>query len=292
MSIEENMDIVTEDCDSLVWGDVNEEVQEVQEEEEKPCYLIKPNVSYASALQGTKDQEEYESDDEPGYQQEETKNESKQETKRMCKFFNSRRGCNKGTDCTYLHEQQVCAFFVSEQGCSAAKDCPFIHDSNAIPSVTLKPCPNSNCKNLCIGKQCMQCHARMNPDTGDQHRRSNRDNRSSRDNRSYRHLSSREPYNSSSRFSNRDDNPKEDYRIRSTTRSSPRNHPYRSNSYAGREYPTRDENARVRACPETNCRNTCLGRRCRECHLRQIARSSMNNKREYRSDDGGFHDKQ
>ena len=55
---------------------------------------------------------------------------------------------------------RVCAFFTSEKGC-ARQQCPFVHDFTAPTSITLKPCPNADCSNMCIGKQCQACHLHM-----------------------------------------------------------------------------------------------------------------------------------
>jgi hypothetical protein len=42
-------------------------------------------------------------------------------------------------------------------------------------------------------------------------------------------------------------------------------------------------------CPEAGCRNTCLGRRCRDCHFRGQS-SSSTQPASYASDEGGFHE--
>jgi len=257
-------------------------------QEAEPSYVkhISPNISYASVASGipvpptmsvldaiySTDEVEV-THKEDREMEEEPRAEKKQ---RICKFFNSRKGCTKGDNCTFKHERQVCAFFSSSQGCSAGNDCPFIHDANATQSVRLKPCPNEHCTNLCIGKQCMQCHAAMKPEQTQRPRES----------RYRRTYSRRRPSRSPRRRS----------RSRSRSRSRDRRrggsrgyHPYRSRSYAGKEYRRRDD-SRIRACPEPGCRNTCLGRRCRECHFRSAARNSRNRNRDYRSDDDGFHD--
>jgi hypothetical protein len=164
---------------------------------------------------------------------------------RLCKFFNSKRGCLKKDRCTFLHERQVCAFYASSQGCNV-DNCPFIHDSSAVSKVQLKPCPNEDCTNLCIGKQCMKCHSSM-------------------------------PI-SRKRKDHRDASP--EARQKTTRRSPERSYKSRSRKpVASTQF-----SSKPKACPEPGCRNTCLGRRCRQCHLRDTSN------RQYQSDEGGFHD--
>lgn len=165
-------------------------------------------------------------------------------TPKPCKFYNSRRGCRQEDKCSFLHERQVCAFFVSDQGCHVY-ECPFMHVNDAAPKVVLKSCPNKNCTNLCIGKQCMKCHSEM--------KRYNT--------RYYGNKRIMGPYN----------------------HSSSRHRQYRSREYTGKEFRKRQ----VRSCPISGCRNTCIGRRCRECHIHN--RKSEKNYN-YKSDDGGYHE--
>lgn len=82
---------------------------------------------------------------------------------RICRFYNSFKGCRKGNACNFLHEKMPCAFFGSPQGCSYGDKCPFAHDPNATNTVQLKECPNEGCKSFCLSqsKQCMQCHSIM-----------------------------------------------------------------------------------------------------------------------------------
>jgi hypothetical protein len=77
-----------------------------------------------------------------------------------CKFYASRDGCKKGNRCTFSHvmDNPVCAFFNSTQGCTNGRGCAFVHSHTATASQLLHPCPNDECVNLCIGKQCMDCH--------------------------------------------------------------------------------------------------------------------------------------
>jgi hypothetical protein len=77
---------------------------------------------------------------------------------KTCRFFNSFRGCKNGDQCSFVHEKLPCAFFTSVQGCTYNEKCPFSHDVSDVSIVQLKNCPNQNCQNQCIGRQCMQCH--------------------------------------------------------------------------------------------------------------------------------------
>jgi hypothetical protein len=188
------------------------------------------------------------------------------EKKRLCKYVITRRGCDKAERCTFLHP--VCAFYVSEQGCTAGTKCQFKHDKDGTPLTQLKPCPNKSCANLCLGKQCMDCHSRMNRERSPKRQERRRTDsplpRKRSDDRSYRRS--------------------EDDAYRRRRQSSSPDHPYR------RTHVTRVTRVtRVRVCPEAGCKNTCLGRRCRECHLRSI-NTAGNSNREYRSDEGGYHE--
>lgn len=202
--------------------------------------------------------------------------------KHLCRFFNTRRGCDKGDACKFKHERQVCAFFSSTQGCTASDDCPFIHDTNKTPSVQLKPCPNKDCPNLCIGKQCMQCHNLMNSHQEHKVKFIHRD-------RSPRRHQSAGGYDKWNRRGYRTYHGSREFCDRRNNQSN--YYPYRSRSHTGREYPRKQH--RIHACPEPDCRNTCLGRRCRECHLNSRTKqhtSDCNPRGGYRSDEGGCHD--
>jgi len=83
------------------------------------------------------------------------------ENKPVCRFFNKKSGCKKGSDCDFAHNRLPCAFFTSEKGCNQGTRCPFTHDENAPRNTNLHQCPNENCDNLCIGKQCSDCHNAM-----------------------------------------------------------------------------------------------------------------------------------
>ena len=87
----------------------------------------------------------------------------------MCKFFNSKGGCRR-IGCHYEHIAVRCAFFVSPTGCKTGDACRWLHvENDRLPfpkpggGVTftppmIKPCPNQNCQNVCIGSQCRDCH--------------------------------------------------------------------------------------------------------------------------------------
>lgn len=226
--------------------------------------------------------------------------------KRICKFFNSKRGCIKGDKCVFLHQRQVCAFFNSDRGCSV-QECPFVHDKSAVSSVQLKPCPNVDCPNVCIGKQCMTCHGKMQAT-----QMQDRDDRRP----SSRTHQQRQQRRSSDVCGYKDDSSRRSYRRSNSppqghfTRPDRHRNRYRSRAHPGTEHPDRDtrangESRRPRRSgyyrstptsrPESGCRNNCKGRRCRECHLRNTALHNMENKdhsgdRQYHSDEGGFHD--
>ena len=225
------------------------------------------------------------------------------EKTRVCKYVVTRRGCDKGDACTFIHP--VCAFFASEQGCTAGDKCQFQHDKNNLPVAALKNCPNKGCQSLCLGKQCMKCHAlmikenrssspRRKPERHSE--RSERSERSGRNERTerteYRRTDS--PRRTKSRRSSRSP-------VRSSRRNSRSPERRRRRDDDGMEQRSRRDTTsrliRVRVCPEPGCRNTCLGRRCRECHFRQFPndrpRNAANTEQpatEYRSDDGGYHD--
>jgi hypothetical protein len=271
----------------------------------------KMSILAAIDAEDTDYEQEFEEEEEEEGEEEEKDKEKDHQQERICKFFNTRRGCNKGDMCTFKHERQVCAFFASAQGCTGISDCPFIHDLDATPSVQLKPCPNEDCKNMCIGKQCMQCHSVMHSRkklkvTLRRERSPNRRDRSPirRDRSPIRRERSpgrreRSPNrrggspNNLERYPNRRERSPSrgyrSYRDNKGYRGSRENHtsrPYRSRATAGNEYPRVE--SRVRACPENGCRNTCIGRRCRECHLRSI--KTRNHKpvvNGYHSDEGG-----
>lgn len=52
---------------------------------------------------------------------------------------------------------KACAFFHTSSGCMHGKSCNYSHDPNATPTTNLKSCPNQNCDNMCIGRQCRHC---------------------------------------------------------------------------------------------------------------------------------------
>ena len=207
------------------------------------------------------------------------------EKKRLCKYVVTRRGCDKADRCTFLHP--VCAFYVSEQGCTAGTKCQFKHDKDGTPLTQLKPCPNKSCANLCLGKQCMDCHSRMNRERSPKRQERRRTDsplpRKRSDDSSYRRSDDSSYRRSDDSAYRRSD----DSAYRRRRQPSSLDHPYRRTRETRETSETRV--TRVRVCPEAGCKNTCLGRRCRECHLRSINTASGGN-REYRSDEGGYHE--
>jgi len=69
---------------------------------------------------------------------------------RICRFFNGKRGCNKGEDCDFLHVlkpvkpnragQKVCRFWKTKEGCNKGDECTFLH-SDVAPKAKNKPGP-------------------------------------------------------------------------------------------------------------------------------------------------------
>ena len=54
--------------------------------------------------------------------------------------------------------RNVCAFFNTHTGCKNGSNCSYLHDVNQRAINNVHRCPNPNCTNLCIGKQCSVCH--------------------------------------------------------------------------------------------------------------------------------------
>ena len=54
--------------------------------------------------------------------------------------------------------RNVCAFFNTSNGCKNGSNCKYLHDVNLIATDNVHRCPNPNCTNSCIGKQCSVCH--------------------------------------------------------------------------------------------------------------------------------------
>jgi hypothetical protein len=56
-------------------------------------------------------------------------------------------------------DQEPCAFFNLPQGCPRGQRCRYAHILGQMSSqLELKKCPTPGCENLCINKQCKQCH--------------------------------------------------------------------------------------------------------------------------------------
>jgi hypothetical protein len=101
---------------------------------------------------------------------------------RVCRFFNTRRGCIKGESCDFSHVRQPCLFFNSDNGCVHGDRCGYLHVKViATTNDRLKECPNSGCSNSCIGKQCSSCHNAMNGGEDRSRRRDRRDSGSRRE---------------------------------------------------------------------------------------------------------------
>ena len=48
--------------------------------------------------------------------------------KRICRFYNTKRGCRKEDSCDFLHKKLPCAFFASDRGCNLGDTCSFLHN--------------------------------------------------------------------------------------------------------------------------------------------------------------------
>ena len=79
-------------------------------------------------------------------------------SRRPCRVYNTRRGCDRGDFCRFSHEKQTCAIFNSVSGCKK-NNCMFLHAKSRSAVKPVRSCPN--CKEPCIGKQCSRCHRRM-----------------------------------------------------------------------------------------------------------------------------------
>jgi hypothetical protein len=54
--------------------------------------------------------------------------------------------------------RKVCAFYNTSNGCKNGSNCGYLHNVNLLPMNNVHRCPNPNCTNSCIGKQCSVCH--------------------------------------------------------------------------------------------------------------------------------------
>ena len=90
----------------------------------------------------------------------------------ICRDFNKPSSCPAGPACLFAHVLLRCAFFNTKPGCRNGDDCGFQHDATgSMPTpgefkgqtrhTVFTMCPNENCTNTCLGKQCKECHTRM-----------------------------------------------------------------------------------------------------------------------------------
>ena len=85
----------------------------------------------------------------------------------ICRAFNSAKGCSYDIRCKFAHQLMRCAFFSTPGGCDKGDSCRYLHDIDAPASTrTTKECPTVGCTNLCIGKQCANCHKLMRRNKG------------------------------------------------------------------------------------------------------------------------------
>lgn len=102
-------------------------------------------------------------DTEPEEEQSETekqKEEKEEEEKlkyALCKFYTSFSGCYNGDSCKFEHPN-ICKNFNSQRGCPRTSTCKFTHVISRNPKHILRQCPNFNCGNMCVGRQCEPCH--------------------------------------------------------------------------------------------------------------------------------------
>ena len=84
--------------------------------------------------------------------------------RRICRFFNTSRGCRNGDNCSFVHVKLGCAyFFRAIQGCMfPSEECPFSHSLDSVVlSKAFRLCPT--CKvNECLGIVCMRCNNEQN----------------------------------------------------------------------------------------------------------------------------------
>lgn len=87
----------------------------------------------------------------------------------LCKYFNKISGC-LANECMYEHIPIRCAFYVSKGGCEKGNNCRWRHtDNENIPfprngggytftKPDIRPCSETDCGNMCIGKRCRSCY--------------------------------------------------------------------------------------------------------------------------------------
>jgi len=66
---------------------------------------------------------------------------------KLCEYFLSPRGCIKGVQCEFIHQQQKpCEFALSGRGCKKGKFCDFLHvdaSGNPFPGIDETTLPMS-----------------------------------------------------------------------------------------------------------------------------------------------------
>ncbi|ARF09537.1 hypothetical protein Indivirus_1_160 [Indivirus ILV1] len=57
-----------------------------------------------------------------------------EEQQKYCRYFTTQKGCDKGTECKFKHDESkkqnnavFCKYFTSKKGCSKGDECPFVH---------------------------------------------------------------------------------------------------------------------------------------------------------------------
>jgi hypothetical protein len=121
---------------------------------------------------------------------------------KLCRFFNSRKGCRKDTSCLYHHAIMSCKFFTSSLGCCKGDACKFAHVEGTVDDSNVHTCPNSGCNHFCLrgSRQCGSCHRNMKRSSVAQNEHRRRD-------RTCRRERSRSPTSSRKRSQSRTSNP-------------------------------------------------------------------------------------
>jgi hypothetical protein len=109
-------------------------------------------------------------------------NNNNEMTQDICRYFNTRQGCNRGDQCTFLHAQKPRFNGSNGNGngnttsmnpmnagalpvAMGRRSVPWQKNNNFGPSQgqarSLHKCPNTGCTNMCLGKQCSRCHQAM-----------------------------------------------------------------------------------------------------------------------------------
>ena len=78
--------------------------------------------------------------------------------RRICKYYNTTRGCKLQDNCEFIHDRKVCAFYNTPNGCYKGDECTFEHTITTMITPRLHNCPNDGCGNYCLGRQCAACH--------------------------------------------------------------------------------------------------------------------------------------